>query len=121
MRELIKTPEFDEFYNSVSERVQEKIKYILFMMEELPVINTKFVKKLENSEYYEMRISVGNEYRVILFTVDIANFMQAKTVLLLNGFLKKSTKDYKAQIEKADKIKSAYYETEDEHGEDSEA
>ena len=121
MRTTIPTEEFQDFYNSSSKRVQEKIDYIVQMMEELNVVNTKFVKKLENTEYYEMRISVGNEYRVILFTMDSPNFMQAKTILLLNGFIKKSTNDYKAQIARADIIKCSYYETETESGEDSEA
>lgn len=121
MKELIRTQAFNEFYEASPERVQEKIDYIAMMMEELPVVNAKFVKKLENTEYYEMRVSVNNEYRVILFTMDNPNFMQATKILLLNGFLKKSTKDYKAQISIANKIKDAYYENEDEHGEDIKA
>ena len=40
----------------------------------------------------------------ILFTVDHPTLIEATQVLLLNGFLKKSTKDYKKQIEIADKI-----------------
>ena len=53
-----------------------------------------------------MRISVGNEYRVILFTIDSESFIEADEVLLLNGFMKKSTKDYKAQIQIAENILS---------------
>ena len=42
-----------------------------------------------------MRVSVNtNEYRTILFAVDNDNIILSKKVLLLNGFLKKSTKDY---------------------------
>lgn len=59
------------------------------------VVNTKQVKKLIDTDFYELYISVGNEYRVILFTIDHENFIEAKLVLLLNGFMKKSTKDYK--------------------------
>lgn len=51
-----------------------------------------------------MRISVGNEYRVILFATDNDNFIEATEILLLNGFMKKSTKDYKVQIQVAWKI-----------------
>ena len=51
-----------------------------------------------------MRVSIGNEYRVIIFTIDNASFIEAKEVLLLNGFMKKSTKDYKAQIKIAERI-----------------
>ena len=39
-------------------------------MPQIKVVSTKFVKKLEGTDFYGMRISVGNEYRVILFTID---------------------------------------------------
>ena len=42
-----------------------------------------------------------NEYRVILFTIDHENLIEATQILLLNGFIKKSTKDYKKEIDKA--------------------
>ena len=106
MRTLRRTNEFDEFYNSVGQKVQEKIDYALSLMSQIKVVSTKFVKKLEGTDYYEMRISVGNEYRVILFTIDSESFIEADEVLLLNGFMKKSTKDYKAQIQIAENILS---------------
>ena len=47
-----------------------------------------------------MRVSVGsNEYRTILFAVDHDNIIESTRIILLNGFLKKSSKDYKKQIE----------------------
>ena len=106
MRTLRRTNEFDEFYNSVGQKVQEKIDYALSLMSQNKVVSTKFVKKLEGTDFYEMRISVGNEYRVILFTIDSESFIEADEVLLLNGFMKKSTKDYKAQIQIAENILS---------------
>lgn len=106
MRTLRRTTEFDEFYNSVGQKVQEKIDYALSLMSQIKVVSTKFVKKLEGTDFYEMRISVGNEYRVILFTIDRESFIEADEVLLLNGFMKKSTKDYKAQIQIAENILS---------------
>ena len=106
MRTLRRTNEFDEFYNSVGQKVQEKIDYALSLMSQIKVVSTKFVKKLEGTDFYEMRISVGNEYRVILFTIDRESFIEADEVLLLNGFMKKSTKDYKAQIQIAENILS---------------
>ncbi len=68
------------------------------------IVHSKFVKKLTNSPYYEIRISVNNEYRIILFTADEINFINATSVYLLNGFKKKSTKDYRKQIAIADNI-----------------
>lgn len=63
-------------------------------------VSTKFVKHLENTDLYEMRVSVGNnEYRTILFAVDKSNIIELTKIVLLNGFLKKSTKEYRKQIE----------------------
>lgn len=46
-----------------------------------------------------MRVSVGNnEYRTVLFAIDQDNIVNATQVLLLNSFLKKSSKDYKQNI-----------------------
>ena len=71
------------------------------ILAEIKVVNTKLVKKLVDTDFYELRISVGNEYRVILFTIDHENLIEATQILLLNGFIKKSTKDYKKEIDKA--------------------
>lgn len=52
-----------------------------------------------------MRVSVGNnEYRTILFAVDKSNIIELTKIVLLNGFLKKSTKEYRKQIELAQSI-----------------
>lgn len=68
-------------------------------------VSTKFVKRLENTDLYEMRVSVGtNEYRTVLFAIDHENLIEAKSVILLNGFLKKDSKDYRKQIKIAEAI-----------------
>lgn len=100
----MRSAEFDEFYNSLPENVQNKVKYALNIIAEVKVVNTKLVKKLVETDFYELRISVGNEYRVILFTIDQENFVEAEQILLLNGFMKKSTKDYKKELQKAQRI-----------------
>lgn len=105
IRELIFTEEFNEFLNSLPEKVKEKFEFVMLIMRTQKVVNNKFVKHLENTEFYEMRISVSsNEYRSIIFAVDGNSFMDSKYVLLLNGFLKKSTKQYKSEVTKARSI-----------------
>ena len=105
IRIILRTPEFDEFYGSLSEKVKEKFDYVFHVIQSVYNISTKFIKHLENTNLYEMRISVGtNEYRSILFAIDHNNVIEAKRIILLNGFLKKSTKDYKKQIGIAIKI-----------------
>ena len=104
IRKLINTIEFDEYYNSLDKRTAEKYDDAILYLETIYVLSKKFVKKLEyaDSGIFEMRVSVGtNEHRTILFAVDHDNIIQAKTVILLNGFLKKDNKEYKKQIKKA--------------------
>lgn len=62
------------------------------------------IKTTEFRDFYELRISINNEYRVLLFSVDHENIMEATQVDFLNGFIKKSTKDYSKQISMAKKI-----------------
>ncbi len=100
VRTILRTPEFMEFYGSLPIRVQTKFQYVMNVIASVYNISTKFVKHLEKTDLYEMRVSVGsNEYRTILFAVDHDNIIESTRIILLNGFLKKSSKDYKKQIE----------------------
>ena len=104
MRTIIKTRAYDDAFDSLSKEAQEKVDYVMNILIQNKVVSTRFVKKLKNTEYYEMRISLDNEYRFILFPVDNKNIIEAQQVIVLNGFLKKSTKDYKRQLIIADNI-----------------
>ncbi|MCD8393312.1 MAG: type II toxin-antitoxin system RelE/ParE family toxin [Bacteroidales bacterium] len=102
VRKIIRTPEFMEFYLGLPPKVQTKFQYVMNVVATIYNVSTKFVKHLENTDLYEMRISVGtNEYRTILFAIDHSNFIEARNIILLSGFLKKDNKDYRKQIEKA--------------------
>ncbi len=105
IRTIIRTQEFDEFYSRQPIRVQEKFKYVMDVIISVYDIPTKFIKHLQNTDLYEMRVSIGpNEYRTVLFAIDHENVIQATQIILLNAFLKKSSKDYKKQVELANKI-----------------
>lgn len=102
VRIVFKTPDFEAFYISLPLKIQIKFDYVINIISTIYNIPTKFIKHLENTELYEMRVSVGtNEYRTILFAIDHDNFIEAKNIILLNAFLKKDKKDYRKQIEKA--------------------
>lgn len=105
IRQILRTSEFDVFYISLPQRVRLKFEYVFEVVQSVYNISTKFVKHLENTDLYELRVSVGpNEYRTILFAIDHNNIIEAKRIILLNGFLKKSSKDYRNQISIAQKI-----------------
>ena len=102
IREVLKSNEFHLYFNSLDKRIQTKYDYAILLMITQKVVSTKFVKKIQETELYELLISIGtNEYRTLLVAVDHANFMEAKRVVLLNSFLKKDNKQYKQEIEKA--------------------
>lgn len=91
IRKVIYSHEFEEYYASIDEQLRKKYDYALEIVRTQYVVSTKIVKNLENTDFYELRVSVGsNECRTILLAVDHDNFIQSKNVLLLNSFLKKS-------------------------------
>lgn len=104
MRVLFKTLEFTEFLESLDLATQQKIDYLSEILITQNIINTKVAKKLINTDFYEVRVQVKNEYRIIVFTIDHDNINQSKNILLINGFMKKSTKDYDKEIKRALKI-----------------
>lgn len=104
MRRVIRSREFDAFFEWLPSNVQEKVLYALSVIADIKVVSTKLVKKLVDTEFYELRISMNNEYRVIILAIDSDSFIESGQVLLLNGFVKKSTKDYRREIDKARRI-----------------
>lgn len=104
MRNIVYSQEYLEFEESVNQRTKEKLQYAVAILETVTPISTQFVKKLVGSDFYELRVKVDNEIRVILFSADNPNINLATTVVLLNGFVKKDTKDYKREIAKATNI-----------------
>lgn len=105
IRKVIYTDEFMDYYWSLDAKLREKYSYIVNIIETQKVVNEKFVKKLVGTPYYEARVSFGsNEYRSVIFTIDKESFAECTRLLFVTGFLKKSTKDYKKEIGKADRI-----------------
>lgn len=102
VRTIYKTPEFEAFYIALPPKTQIKFDYVINVISTIYSVPTKFVKHLENTDLYEMRVSVGsNEYRTVIFAMDNENIIEATSIILLNAFLKKDNKDYRKQVEKA--------------------
>lgn len=108
-RDIRFSEEFDAHYRALAPRVREKYDYALSIISTQHVVSQKFVKHLERTDLYELRVSVGtDEHRTLLFAVDAASFIESHMVLLLNSFVKKSTKDYRAAIKRAERLLDEY-------------
>ena len=117
IRETYHSDEYEAYYATLDAKTQLKYDYVEQIIKTQYIVNKKFVKVLEGTEFYEARISVGtNEHRTIVFAIDSASFIESKRVLFLNSFLKKGTKQYKGEIETARKILTKYTGKEIEDG-----
>ena len=109
IRETFHSLEYDDYYASLDERIKAKYDYVEMIIKTQYVVSKKFVKNLEGTEFYEARVSVGNnEYRTIVFAVESCSFIESKLIFFLNSFLKKGTKQYKGEIETARQILNKY-------------
>jgi hypothetical protein len=112
MREILISDECYHFIEQQPNRVALKFYQLIEVISEIKIVHSNFVKKLVNSEYYELRIKAGNEIRILIITIDHYNFNECEKLVCLNGFVKKSNKDYKKAIMVADVIKNKYLEEE---------
>jgi hypothetical protein len=108
MREVDITENCLEFIDKQGKRVSDKFFQLIEIMGEVKVVNANFVKKLQNTKFYELRIKTGNQYRVLIFAIDHLNFAECQQAVCLNGFIKKSNKDYVKAIKEAEKILEEY-------------
>ena len=108
MRQIEITEECLEFIDSQDERVSLKFFQLIEVIGAIKIINANFLKKLKSTQFYELRIKAGNEYRVLIFAIDHLNFAECTKAVCLCGFQKKSTKDYKKAIKQAETILEEY-------------
>ena len=87
----------------MTEKEVRKLDYIISLLETEGRLPVKFIKYLRDG-LYELRMEYNsNIYRVFFI------FDDGQIVVLFNGFQKKTPKTPKTEIEKALKIKEAYY------------
>ena len=98
---------FDDFFNSLSSKVKEKVDYVLFLITVANRIPSKFFEHITGTDgLYEIRIEFeSNIYRIFCC------FDEGNLVVLFNGFQKKSQKTPRSEIDKALKIKEEYFKT----------
>ena len=97
---------FYDFFNEQTEKVKDKIDYVLFLVTITERVPKKFMEHMTGTDgLYEIRIKFqGNIYRVFCC------FDEGKIVVIFNGFQKKSQKTPQSEIDRALKIKDEYFE-----------
>ena len=92
---------FNQFFETLPEKVKDKIDEILYMIMVLDRIPAKFLSHIAGYDgLYEIRVKFGsNIYRIFCC------FDEGNLVVLFNGFQKKSQKTPQKEIEKAIRIK----------------
>lgn len=88
----------EDFLDSLSGKIAQKVTWVLNLLEDLDVVPSSYFKKLIGTEeIWECRIQfASNAYRIFCFFVDNS------VVVLTHGFLKKSQKTPKSEIERAE-------------------
>ncbi|MCD4683204.1 MAG: type II toxin-antitoxin system RelE/ParE family toxin [Bacteroidales bacterium] len=96
---------FSDFFVKQTEKVKSKIIWTFELIEEIPRVPETYLKHIENTDgLFEIRVQFGNNiYRIFCF------FDKGHLIILANAFQKKTQKTAKREIEKALKIKEAYY------------
>lgn len=97
---------FLDFFDKQSEKVKNKIDYVLYVITIANRIPKKFFDHISGTDgLYEIRVEFqGNIYRFFCC------FDEGKIVVLFNGFQKKSPKTPQEEIDKALKIMSDYFQ-----------
>lgn len=98
---------FETFYITLPRKEQEKILWTFRAIRTLEVVPNIYLKAVINSSgLYEIRSRVGtNTSRVFCFYAD------ETTLIICNGFKKKSQRIPSKEIDKAERIKIIYYES----------
>jgi len=96
---------FQDFFQKQRQKVKDKIIWTIKLVETLPIVPEEYFKYLEDTEgIYEIRVKFGNDiFRILSF------FEKGKLIVLANGFQKKTQKTPKSEIEKAERIKTEYF------------
>jgi phage-related protein len=97
---------FEDFLKKQPKKVQDKIYKVIEAIETLERVPSNYLRSIKGTQgLYEARIQLGsNVWRVFCF------FDEGRLVILLNGFVKKSQKTPKKEIDKAIRLMKSYYE-----------
>ena len=93
------------FLDSLPGKPVQKIVWVLKLLEDSDIVPGEYLKKITSTKYlWECRIKFGsNSYRVLCFFTDIGE------IVLTNGFVKKTRKTPKFEIEKAELYRKDFF------------
>lgn len=98
---------FDHFFEQQTEKVKEKIDYVLFVVTHAERVPEKFLQHMKSYKgLYEIRVEfASNIFRIFCC------FDEGKIVVLFNGFQKKTQKTPKQEIELAVRLMNEYFDS----------
>lgn len=98
---------FIDFYKTLDDKVNEKVKYVLELIKQVDRVPDKFLSPMSGCDgLFEVRVEYqSNIYRIFCC------FDQGQLVVLFNGFQKKTQKTPKEEIDRAMRIKAEYFKT----------
>ena len=94
---------FKEFFENLDAGTQDKILYVLMLLQTQDRIPFKFMRLIVEG-LYELRIEYQSNIYRIFFCFD-----EGRIVILFNGFQKKTEKTPKKEIDKAKILRQEYY------------
>jgi phage-related protein len=96
------------FFNALPGRVAKKIAWVLKLLEDLEFVPATYFAKLPGTkEIWECKINfASNSYRILCF------FRGESSVVLTNGFMKKTRKTPMKEIERAEAYRKDFLERE---------
>lgn len=98
---------FEDFFQLQDKNVQNKISWTLSLIEELPRLPSTFLKQLTDTNgLYEIRVQF-KQIAIRIFCL----FGKQRTLVILNGFVKKSKRTPKREINLALTLKRSYEES----------
>ena len=94
----------EEFLDSLPGRVVQKVVWVLKLLEDLEFIPAIYFSKMSGTDdIWECRIKQGsNIYRIFAF-------WKGNEIVLTHGFIKKTQKTPRNEIEKAENYKKEYF------------
>ncbi len=96
---------FLDFYSKQDLKIKEKIDFVLDLIRNVERVPIKFLKYLEGTDgLYEVRVlTYKSNIRIFSF------FDEGNLVILINGFIKKTDKTPKNELELGKRLKEEYY------------